>query len=235
MYIKLVIISHNTFTISYVCVRVRLDQMDDCDEDSDNSMSSKMTGTASQSRPPSTLAMAGGPSPASLSAAVTPTTDRTHPERDICSIDQITDCWQCGSAFSSRKQLLKHLKEHAVDLPFKCFLCDASFEGRSEILAHISTRHRGEWDMLRDKNRIGDNIDSFAAHVDKIVDETLVTSAANEAQGRSELLMDSKDDLDDALHIESDYAQRKVYCAFCAKRFWSLQDLRRHMRSHTGS
>lgn len=36
-------------------------------------------------------------------------------------------------------------------------------------------------------------------------------------------------------NCESDYAQRKVFCSFCVKRFWSLQDLRRHMRSHTGT
>ncbi|KAH9491643.1 hypothetical protein Btru_031106 [Bulinus truncatus] len=34
--------------------------------------------------------------------------------------------------------------------------------------------------------------------------------------------------------ITSDYLQRKVYCAMCPKRFWSMQDLKRHMRSHTG-
>lgn len=31
-----------------------------------------------------------------------------------------------------------------------------------------------------------------------------------------------------------DYSNRKVICAFCMRRFWSAEDLRRHMRTHTG-
>ncbi|BES99730.1 ZnF_C2H2 [Nesidiocoris tenuis] len=31
-----------------------------------------------------------------------------------------------------------------------------------------------------------------------------------------------------------DQSNRKVMCAFCLRRFWSAEDLRRHMRTHTG-
>ncbi|CAL1532376.1 unnamed protein product [Lymnaea stagnalis] len=34
--------------------------------------------------------------------------------------------------------------------------------------------------------------------------------------------------------LTTDYLLRKVHCSLCPKRFWSLQDLKRHMRSHTG-
>ncbi|GFR78995.1 Ras-related protein RIC1 [Elysia marginata] len=33
---------------------------------------------------------------------------------------------------------------------------------------------------------------------------------------------------------KADYLQRKFYCSVCPKRYWSVQDLHTHMRSHTG-
>lgn len=141
---------------------------------------------------------------------------QVNPERDNYNVDKITDCWKCGLRCSSRKSLLKHLKEHSIDHPYKCYLCDASFELRLESLQHKAQMHSSDWGTLREKNKILD-MAQFASALDRVVMETL--------QGRSPFSGERP---------ESDYAQRKVYCTLCPKRFWSLQDLRRHMRSHTG-
>ena len=150
-----------------------------------------------------------------------------NPERDNYNVDKITECWKCGTVYDSRKTLLRHLKEHNIDHPFKCYLCDASFEERRRCLEHTVDRHALDWEMLKEKNKVHD-LDAFVKCMNEIVEQTLagnLEGRTSEALTRMQL---------EELRPESDYAQRKVYCALCPKRFWSLQDLRRHMRSHTG-
>jgi hypothetical protein len=144
-----------------------------------------------------------------------------NPERDNYNVDKITNCWKCGAIYESRKNLLRHLKEHNIDFPFKCYLCDASFDNRIESLEHKMSRHSGDWEMIKEKNKIDQYVE-FSATQEQLVQDTL-----------SGKIFKSPDNTDDN-KIETDYAQRKVYCSLCTKRFWSLQDLRRHMRSHTG-
>ena len=158
-----------------------------------------------------------------------------NPERDNYNVDKITECWKCGEAFSCRKVLLKHLKEHNIDLPYKCYLCDASYDSRIECLDHMVNKHPADWTMLRDKNQVTD-VKDFAECMNRIVEQNFLnvepdgsTPKVNESD-----LVKVKVTLGDDLKPESDYLQRKVYCSLCPKRFWSLQDLRRHMRSHTG-
>lgn len=96
------------------------------------------------------------------------------------------------------------------DLPFKCHLCDGSFSDRQDALDHIRDKHASEYDLLMSKNALDSNAttpDDTAHHDD---DE-------NEIRGKF-----------------PDYSNRKVICAFCMRRFWSAEDLRRHMRTHTG-
>ncbi|KAJ8935424.1 hypothetical protein NQ314_012844 [Rhamnusium bicolor] len=96
------------------------------------------------------------------------------------------------------------------DLPFKCHLCEGSFSERQDALDHIRDRHASEYDLLMSKNALDTNATTpdDAAHQDD--DES-------EIRGKF-----------------PDYSNRKVICAFCMRRFWSAEDLRRHMRTHTG-
>ncbi|KAK3600951.1 hypothetical protein CHS0354_004159 [Potamilus streckersoni] len=152
-----------------------------------------------------------------------------NPERDNYNVDKIMDCWKCGEIFPSRKMLVRHLKEHNIDLPFKCYLCDASFDTRLDCLDHQEKSHASDWSILREKNKV-DIIEVFASHMDKVVENNcnkLDQGSVLEIPGQG--LDDTKMEV-----VSADYMQRKVYCSLCPKRFWSLQDLRRHMRSHTG-
>lgn len=152
-----------------------------------------------------------------------------NPERDNYNVDKITECWKCSDKFTSRKLLVRHLKEHNIDLPFKCYLCDASFDIRLECLLHQEKFHISDWLILQDKNKV-DTIEAFSKHMDNVVENNcnkIDQGAMLEipGQGPDEMKMEV---------VSADYMQRKVYCSLCPKRFWSLQDLRRHMRSHTG-
>lgn len=152
-----------------------------------------------------------------------------NPERDNYNVDKITECWKCSAKFSSRKLLVRHLKEHNIDFPFKCYLCDASFETRKECLYHQERVHCDDWPQLREKNRV-DDIEGFSEAMEELVAKNY-RGGDPDANDLSDVVAGEEAAIDAAT---SDYIQRKVYCSLCPKRFWSLQDLRRHMRSHTG-
>lgn len=77
---------------------------------------------------------------------------------------------------------------------------------------------------------------------DKEENESVESGAEEEKKERDEMSDDEEDGASSdlrALEEESDPAggktdKRKKVCDVCSKRFWSLQDLTRHMRSHTG-
>ncbi|KAF5298720.1 hypothetical protein FQR65_LT09589 [Abscondita terminalis] len=119
------------------------------------------------------------------------------------------------------KQTVAHNKSSGIEvatshlqnseLPFKCHLCDSSFGERNDALDHIKDKHCSEYKLLLSKNALDANAttpDDNPNHDD---------NEENEVRGKF-----------------PDYANRKVICAFCMRRFWSAEDLRRHMRTHTG-
>ncbi|KAJ8971976.1 hypothetical protein NQ317_012042 [Molorchus minor] len=96
------------------------------------------------------------------------------------------------------------------DLPFKCHLCEGSFAERQDALDHIRDKHASEYDLLISKNAL----DANATTPDDVAHQ--------------------EDDDSEIRGKFPDYSNRKVICAFCMRRFWSAEDLRRHMRTHTG-
>lgn len=100
-----------------------------------------------------------------------------------------------------------------ADLPFKCHLCDGSYAERQEALDHIRDMHVSEYELLMNKGALEPN-----------------TSGHEESHNPGQ----DQDDDEQLRGKFPDYANRKVMCAFCMRRFWSAEDLRRHMRTHTG-
>lgn len=96
------------------------------------------------------------------------------------------------------------------DLPFKCHLCEGSFSDRQDALNHIKDKHASEYDLLLSKNALDLN-----------------ATTPDEAPHQEEEDVEIRGKF-------PDYSNRKVICAFCMRRFWSAEDLRRHMRTHTG-
>nr|CAI5856711.1 unnamed protein product [Callosobruchus analis] len=96
------------------------------------------------------------------------------------------------------------------DLPFKCHLCEGSFSERQDALDHIKDKHVSEYDLLMSKNALDPNATTPDENPHQEDEE-------HEQRGKF-----------------PDYSNRKVICAFCMRRFWSAEDLRRHMRTHTG-
>ncbi|KAL4716457.1 hypothetical protein ACJJTC_015885 [Scirpophaga incertulas] len=167
----------------------------------------------------------GGSARAILAEPIPETVAQPQPVTDIRSVpERPFKCASCPtSTFSSMETLKKHMSvrhsageshsgpptpEHNDEVPeglvFKCHLCEASFSERGGALAHLSSTHSSEYEQLISKG------------------------ALDAASDRSE----SADDDDRGKF--PDHANRKVVCAFCIRRFWSAEDLRRHMRTHSG-
>ncbi|KAL1455082.1 hypothetical protein WDU94_009201 [Cyamophila willieti] len=110
-----------------------------------------------------------------------------------------------------------NMEHHNIsgDLPFKCYLCEGSYAERQEALEHIRLSHTSEFQLLMSKGALDMNL-------------------TQEEPPHHDDANTSEENLEQLKGKFPDYANRKVMCAFCLRRFWSAEDLRRHMRTHTG-
>merc|ERR1719412_581832 len=103
-------------------------------------------------------------------------------------------------------------RDSTSDSPYKCHICDDGFTERLPAIQHIEQEHPEEFQSLTEKR-------AFDAP------EEVVSPQTNE----------SGEELYDQLRGKCpDYVNRKIICLFCSRKFWSAEDLRRHVRTHTG-
>lgn len=112
----------------------------------------------------------------------------------------------------------ENLSQLNADLPYKCHLCENSFAERFNCLEHIKKQHAPEFTLLLSKGAI---VSDAEANQTQLLEEE--ERRAGEEVNNFALLPKLPA-----------YTNRKVICAFCVRRFWSTEDLRRHMRTHSG-
>ncbi|XP_047002691.1 ras-responsive element-binding protein 1-like [Schistocerca americana] len=115
------------------------------------------------------------------------------------------------------------------ELPFKCHLCDGSYAERQDALNHIQECHTAEFELLVMKGALE------AAEDNNNISNSGAMGVVKEEGNHTHVAQHNPEEgMESARGKFPDYANRKVMCAFCMRRFWSAEDLRRHMRTHTG-
>lgn len=151
-----------------------------------------------------------------------------------------------GSARSSESSMTLSSSE----LPFKCHLCDGSFTERQECLDHIRLNHASEYEVLLSKGALELSVAASPEDNNNALDDNHHADGENIEHIRGKfpdyanrkvrtkiqkclLTIFCIISLLNELFLLF-YFWLQVMCAFCMRRFWSAEDLRRHMRTHTG-
>ena len=104
-------------------------------------------------------------------------------------------------------------RDSTSEYPFKCHICDDGFSDRASAINHLETNHSAEYQNMVEKGAFENP------------EPETVSPQPNE----------SGEELYDSLRGKfPDYVNRKIICLFCNRKFWSAEDLRRHVRTHTG-
>ncbi|XP_046385691.1 ras-responsive element-binding protein 1-like isoform X2 [Ischnura elegans] len=130
-----------------------------------------------------------------------------------------------------QQQQHHHHHHPGSDLPFKCHLCERSYAERNDALNHIKEAHASEYELLVAKGAL-DSANAVASEDAHNSNHHNGPNNNNTVAGGDQT--GGEESLEQLRGKFPDYANRKVVCAFCMRRFWSAEDLRRHMRTHTG-
>ncbi|MBN3285692.1 RREB1 protein, partial [Polyodon spathula] len=150
-------------------------------------------------------------------------------------------CGSCGKSFKFAATLTRHEKVHSADGQGK----SRSGRKKNRKSAEAATDNVAqETDTFREKEAESlERIKESTSVAERESEENVsCAESASEDESPAEKANDAKSDEDSSNQKEPKTSRargtkadkRKKICNVCNKRFWSLQDLTRHMRSHTG-
>ncbi|XP_048204516.1 ras-responsive element-binding protein 1 isoform X2 [Perognathus longimembris pacificus] len=152
--------------------------------------------------------------------------------------EQKRTCDSCGKSFKLLSTLSHHRKAHGHQEPKDEQELPLEGEAASGLAQEPLLALPSEPEEKPDKSPTGESTPSTReTSVEKQSEETECLSDG-EGMAEKKSLERSDDDkkpkTDSPKSVASKADKRKKVCSVCNKRFWSLQDLTRHMRSHTG-
>ncbi|XP_077209252.1 ras-responsive element-binding protein 1 isoform X2 [Paroedura picta] len=144
-------------------------------------------------------------------------------------------CNICGKSFKSACTLSRHKKAHAQEERKD----EKSSEDKSKSVqdgaqAHVEDLSSEQGEPSSDMKVAESPSDGEATGKENEESESISEGESTERKSSEKSDDDRKPKANGSAKSESKADKRKKICTICNKRFWSLQDLTRHTRSHTG-